>query len=140
MAWFTPSSSSSRHRHHYATSSSSSYHRRRPRDGFIQRMLHQLRRLVRDLLAFARRNPVKFFMMVVMPLLTGGALHAVLRQFGIRLPNNMFGGGNGQRPSGGDYAYSRYSGRSSLGDLVGGGSGGGGGGLAALFKVAQAFM
>ena len=32
-------------------------------------------------------------MLVVLPLLTGGALHRVLRQFGIRLPSSLSGGG-----------------------------------------------
>ena len=92
MGWFTPSySSSSSHRR----SSSSSY-RRRPRDGYIQRMIQQLRRFLRDLIAYARRNPMKVVMMVIMPLITGGALTGILRRFGIRLPPGMarmFGGG-----------------------------------------------
>ena len=55
--------------------------------------------MVRRLLAYARRHPVKIFMMVIMPLLTGGALTGVLKQFGIRLPGGagmkgMFGGGS----------------------------------------------
>ncbi len=104
MGWFTPSSSasswhgsshhssSSRHHHrpqqhhvHYTSSSS----RRRPRDGYINRIVHQLRRLLRQLMAYARRHPVKLFVMVVMPLITGGALGKVLRQFGIRIPAGL---------------------------------------------------
>lgn len=48
-----------------------------------------------DLYYYARRHPVKVFMLVVMPLLTGGALHRILAQFGIRLPPGLlkaFGG------------------------------------------------
>lgn len=98
MGWFTPStsstySSSSRHHHHHHqphrvhhTSASS---RRRPRDGYINRIVYQLRRLIRQLVAYARRHPVKLFMMVVMPLITGGALGKVLRQLGIRLPAGL---------------------------------------------------
>lgn len=33
-----------------------------------------------------KRNPMKVFMLVIMPLITGGALTGLLRQFGIRLP------------------------------------------------------
>lgn len=97
MGWFTPSTSSyhgssSRHHHrpqqhhvHYTSSSS----RRRPRDGYINRIVHQLRRLLRQVMAYARRHPVKLFVMVVMPLITGGALGKVLRQFGIRIPAGL---------------------------------------------------
>ncbi|KAI9674656.1 MAG: hypothetical protein M1817_001559 [Caeruleum heppii] len=130
MGWFTPSysytySSGSAHRH-------SSSSRRRPRDGYIKRIIHQLKRLIRDLIHYAKRHPVKVFMLVIMPLVTGGALSTVLKQFGIRLPAGVLGGaGRGY----GD-AYSSYGGRSGSGysDLAGGG------GIQALMRIAQAFM
>ena len=57
---------------------------------------------------YARRNPVKMVMMVVMPLITGGALHNLLRTVGIKLPAGMgmggkggFGGGGGGKGEGG---------------------------------------
>ena len=87
MAWFSGPGSSSSHRH----SSSSSYYKRRPRDGYFERILYKLKRMFRDLWYYARRNPVKVFVMVIMPLLTGGALTGVLKRFGIRLPPGMFG-------------------------------------------------
>ncbi len=124
MGWFSPS-----------RRTSSSYYRRRPRDGYIRRVVHQLKRILRDLYGYARRHPVKVFMLVVMPLVTGGALHNVLRQFGIRLPSAMFGGvagGKGRY----DDVYSSYSGRSG-----GEGFGGlGGGTIQSMMKVAQMFM
>ncbi|KAI9840979.1 MAG: hypothetical protein M1838_003813 [Thelocarpon superellum] len=137
MGLFTPSQSSHSHsssrRHsssaYYRPSStySSSSSRRRPRDGFIQRIIYQMRRFMRDLIAYARRNPMRVVMMVIMPLLTGGALTGVLRRFGIRMPPGLFGGGRGG---------SSYSGGSSggLGALAGGG------GVQGLMKIAQAFM
>lgn len=73
-------------------------------------------------------------MLVVMPLITGGALADVLRRLGIRLPGglqNILPGGGGSRRSG----------------YGGGGFGGGGGrgpmdagGVAGLLKLAQMFM
>ena len=109
MGWFTPSPTrvyghdsyyggggGSGHRQYggsgrrqYYVSSSSSHYKRRPRDGYIERLVHQLRRLIRRLIAYARDNPVRVFMIVVMPLITGGALQQVLRQFGIRLPMGL---------------------------------------------------
>jgi hypothetical protein len=96
MAWFSGPGSSGGGRHH----SSSSYSRRRPRDGYIERMLYKVKKMIRDLWYYARRNPVKVFMMVIMPLVTGGALTKVLQQFGIRLPPGMFGGAGKGRGGG----------------------------------------
>lgn len=69
---------------------------------------------------YARRHPVKLLMMIL-PLLTGGALAGILAKFGIRLPRgleNMVGGG-----------------RSHLGM-----GGGGAGGIQGIMKIAQQFM
>ncbi|AEO53837.1 hypothetical protein MYCTH_105966 [Thermothelomyces thermophilus ATCC 42464] len=66
--------------------SSSSYYKRSPRPGFTARLVRKLRRLLRDLLYYAKRHPVKVFMLVLMPLITGGALTALLARFGLRLP------------------------------------------------------
>ena len=75
-------------------------------------------------------------MLVVMPLITGGALHNVLRGFGISLPSGMLGGmGNGRGRY--DDAYSGYSGRRGA---TGFDSLGGGGALQSVMKMAQMFM
>ncbi|KAL2176046.1 uncharacterized protein P884DRAFT_330848 [Thermothelomyces heterothallicus CBS 202.75] len=66
--------------------SSSSYYKRSPRPGFTARLVRKLRRLLRDLLYYAKRHPVKVFTLVLMPLVTGGALTALLARFGLRLP------------------------------------------------------
>lgn len=63
---------------------------------------------------------MKMFMLL-MPLLTGGALAGVLKGFGIRLPAGMGGGGKG-----------------GFGGL--GGRDGGFENLGGLMKIAQAFM
>lgn len=124
MAWFSgPRSHSSRH------SSSSSYYRRRPRDGYIQRMIHKIKRMMRDAYGYARRHPMKVFMLVIMPLITGGALANILKQFGIKLPVGMLGGlGKG------GYEDSFGGSGGAHGDL------GGGGGIQSIMRIAQMFM
>lgn len=77
-----------------ARSSSSSYYKRSPRTPFLKRMYEQLRRLLRSLIRYMKRNPIKVFILVIMPLVTGGALTALLAKFGLRLPpgvERMFG-------------------------------------------------
>ncbi|KAI1110807.1 hypothetical protein F5Y14DRAFT_338800 [Nemania sp. NC0429] len=66
--------------------SSSSYYKRSPRPNFMTRTYRKLKRLLRDLVYWAKRHPVKVFMLVIMPLITGGALTALLARFGLRLP------------------------------------------------------
>lgn len=67
-------------------SSSSSFYKRSPRSNFLAKAYRKLRRLLRDLVYWAKRHPVKVFLLVVMPLITGGALTALLARFGLRLP------------------------------------------------------
>lgn len=117
---------------------SSSYYKRRPRDGYVQSLVHKLKRLLRDLWEYARRHPLKAFMAVVVPLISaGGALQSLLKQFGIRLPVAF--DGVSATPRGGYYGSSGYGGygssyASSFGrgdamDTVG-----------SLMKIARAFM
>lgn len=68
---------------------SNSYYRRQPRSSFLQRTLKKLKRLLRDLMYYAKRHPFKVFMLVIMPLITGGALTALLARFGLRLPPSI---------------------------------------------------
>ncbi|KAK9417804.1 hypothetical protein SUNI508_01561 [Seiridium unicorne] len=68
---------------------SSSYYKRSPRSNFMQRMYKQLKRLLRDLVYYAKKHPMKVFMLVIMPLVTGGALTALLARFGLRLPPGL---------------------------------------------------
>lgn len=119
MGWFnsrSPYSSHSTYRpsysrgpgsHYSSHSHSSSYYKRRPRDGYIQRLIHQLRRLLRELYNYARRHPVKLFFMVLGPLLSSGALHGILRQYGISLPRALNGALGG--PGLSNYGSRSYS-------------------------------
>lgn len=70
-------------------------------------------------------------MLVLMPLITGGALHNILGKFGIRLPAGisraMSSYGGGERGRFGER-------RAGFDDL------GGGGGVQSLMKIAQMFI
>lgn len=151
MSWFSPnpprhSSSHSHHDHkHYRNDDTRSQHssskdrgyfyttpsstrgtgRARSRSGYINRIISQIKRQLSRLLDYARRHPVKLLMMIL-PLLTGGALAGVLAKFGIRLPaglNQMIGGGKGARHGG-----------------FGGSELGGMGGVDGLMKIAKMFI
>ena len=76
-------------------STSSSSRRARPRAGFVQRVIRYIRNLLRDLYDYARRHPVKVFMMVIVPLVTSGVLQRLMRMIGVPLPRKIFGGGGG---------------------------------------------
>ena len=106
-------------------SSSSHSSRARPRGGYINRIISQIKRYLRHLYDYARRHPVKLIMLLL-PLLTGGALAGVLAKFGVRLPEglaNIIPGGAGGRHG--------FGGRSDIG---------GGGGVQNLMKMAQMFV
>lgn len=108
---------------YYSTSSHKSSSRARPRSGYVNVMISKIKRYLRRLTDYARRHPIKLFMMIL-PLLTGGALAGILAKFGIRLPRgleNMVGGGRGH------------------GGMSGSGLGGAGG-VQGLMKIAQQFM
>lgn len=55
----------------------------------MRRGYKQLKRLVRHLVHYARRHPWKVLCLVVMPLVTGGALAALLARFGLRMPPSL---------------------------------------------------
>jgi hypothetical protein len=100
--------------------------------------MKKLRRLFRDLVYYLKRNPMKVFMLVIMPLITGGALTGLLRQFGIRLPlgverlfAKMGGGTTVGRNYDGDLQFERrkfdYEGSSGMG-------------IGSLMSMAKMFM
>jgi len=69
----------------------------------MNRLLAQIKRYIRKLIDYARRNPMKLVMLVIMPLITGGALADLLRRFGVRLPPSVAAmvGGKGKGGYGG---------------------------------------
>jgi hypothetical protein len=90
--------------------------------------------MIKELWAYARKNPMKAFFAVVVPLLSaGGAVHGLLKQFGVKIP--LVDGGS-RRGGGGYYGSSGYG-----GDSFGGGEGGGWMNQAgSLISVAKMFM
>jgi hypothetical protein len=168
MGWFglSGTSSSSRHGHHSSSSrpsnhrsssvfsrassshsrSGSSYYKRRPRDGYVERLIHKLKQLFRELYYYARRNPAKLFFFVIMPLISGGVLAGVARQFGVKVPAFLqgHGGGRSSRGGGGGGGYYGSKGYGEEEHERGGGGIAGGigglGNLGSLMSVAKAFM
>ena len=102
----------------------------------------KMQRWLRKLYDYMRRNPVKVFMLVVMPLITGGVLTKILSRFGVRLPRSLeqlTGGGGGTGVKG------RYYSRGGARDYQGGtelpGMGGGiGPAIQGAFGLAKMFM
>ncbi|RAQ48227.1 oxidase [Aspergillus flavus] len=80
---------------------SSSSRRARPRSGFVQKVVHIIKRLLRDIYKYAREHPIKVLLLVLIPLLTSGVLQKLFAMIGIRLPKNIFGGQGGQSRDGG---------------------------------------
>lgn len=81
-------------------------------------------------------------MLVIMPLITGGALTKILAQFGVRLPRGLEGlvGGSGAR-GGGDRYYARGGARDfGGGSALPGMSGGVGETIGSLMGIAKMFM
>ncbi|TQS38050.1 hypothetical protein Golomagni_01451 [Golovinomyces magnicellulatus] len=68
---------------------SSSYYRRSPRSHYLARMLKKLRRLLRDLIYYMKKNPYKVIMLIIVPLVVSGVLPRLLAKFGIRLPISL---------------------------------------------------
>jgi hypothetical protein len=118
-------------------------------------MYKQLRRILRDLIHYLKKNPVKVFMLVIMPLITGGVLTGLLAKFGLRLPHGIermiaklgghagssYGSSSIGRGSDGGLQFERKSYSGSINSL-GGMSGmlGGLGGASTLLGVAKAFL
>lgn len=88
-----------------------------------------------------KKNPMKVFMLVIMPLLTGGALTKLLGRFGMRLPaglDKMFGAAQGGGSRGGFGGSSSSSVGGPLAAL--GGLSSIAGGLGGLGSMAKMFM
>jgi uncharacterized membrane protein YgcG len=52
----------------------------------MTRAYKKVKRLFRDLIHYAKRHPWKVFFLVIMPLVTTGALGTLLARFGLRIP------------------------------------------------------
>jgi hypothetical protein len=130
---------------------STSHYKRSPRTGYLKRIYSKLRRLFRDLIYYMKRHPMKVFVLVIMPLITGGALTGLLAKLGIRLPGGlerMFGGSGGGsggtsigRGVDGGMQFERTKVEGPLGALGGfSGLGGGMGAVGGAMSLAKMFM
>ncbi|ETN38789.1 uncharacterized protein HMPREF1541_06827 [Cyphellophora europaea CBS 101466] len=109
--------------------------RARPRHGFMNR----IKKFLRDIYSYMRRHPIKVFMLVVMPLLTSGALVKILAQFGVRLPRGLESMVGGAQRGGEERFYARggardYEGGSALPGMFSGEN------LGSLLGIARAFI
>lgn len=67
----------------------------------MQRIVRTIKKLFRDIYRFARKNPIKVFLLVIVPLLTSGVLPKLLAMIGLRLPHGVasaLGGGSAAGP------------------------------------------
>ncbi|KAH7077175.1 hypothetical protein FB567DRAFT_552719 [Paraphoma chrysanthemicola] len=139
MGWLpnpfgSPRRSSSRpgYARSYAGSSYSSHrastsrYKRSPRDGYIAYLYGKVRHFLREIWRYAQRHPYKVFFMVIMPLVSGGVLHKLARQFGVNLPEMGGQGARGGHAGSGHGASSSYYGSAGYGDEYGSRGGGGG--------------
>ncbi|KAF2831942.1 hypothetical protein CC86DRAFT_365850 [Ophiobolus disseminans] len=116
---YAGSSYSSASRHHASTSR----YKRSPRDGYVAYLYAKLRHFMREIWRYAQRHPYKVFFMVIMPLVSGGVLHKLAKQFGVNLP----GAPSARGASGGHSSSAGYYGSAGYGDERGGAAGGMGG-------------
>jgi len=104
----------------------------------------KVRRFFRKVYEYMRAHPIRVFMLVIMPLITGGALSKILQRMGVRLPSvleRLVGGGGGRGR--GDRFFARggardFAGGSALPGMMGGG--GIGGTVQGLMKMASMFV
>ena len=88
--------------------------------------------MLRDLYRYVRQHPTKVLIPLVMALVSGGALTALARKVGIRLPSSLENAmGGGARRGGFDDAFygSQHGGGMDTGGMLKG-----------AMKVASAFM
>jgi hypothetical protein len=105
-----------------------SAYKRSSRKPFLARAYKKFKKLIKKLVYWLKRHPVKVFFLVIMPLITGGALGALLKKFGLRLPGGLqgiigmvggrgFGGGGGGGGVDGYVKTATYSGPLNMANL-----------------------
>lgn len=95
-------------------------------------MIRRIKRLLRDIWSYGRRHPIKVFLLVIVPLITGGVLQKLLAMVGLRLPSGLVG----------NREFEQISRRGTVSGLGGNGISGGGLGdsINGLMSVAKMFM
>lgn len=92
---------------HAGSHSPMSAYSRSPRKGFLARCYKKLKHLLKKLKKYMKSHPLKVFMLVIMPLITGGVLTSMLARFGIRLPHGI------------EKLIAKISGKPSYADVLG---------------------
>lgn len=88
---------------------------------------------------YARRHPIKIFLFVIMPLISGGVLAGFAKQFGIRLPSFLMGKAGASHMRGGYYGSEGYGGgMEGLGGVASAMTGGGS--MDGIMKLAKNFL
>lgn len=67
-------------------------------------MVRKIKRLFRKMVRYAQHHPFKVFLLVIVPLITGGVLQKLLGMVGIRMPralSGLLGNGAGGMTGGG---------------------------------------
>lgn len=78
-----------------------------------------MKRLLREIYYYARRHPIRVFLLVIVPLIAGGVLQRLLGMVGLRLPNELMGNrSNFQQISRGVYGEMGGGSSSGLQDSV----------------------
>ncbi|KAH9867296.1 hypothetical protein IAQ61_007888 [Plenodomus lingam] len=104
---YAGSSYSGTSRHH----SSTSRYKRSPRDGYLTHLYKKLQHFLREIWRYAQRHPYKVFFAVIVPLVSGGLLHKLAKQFGVNLPhlgNSAAGAGSSTSAARGRYSGTSY--------------------------------
>jgi hypothetical protein len=97
-------------------------------------MIYRIKQLLYKIYYYARHHPIKVFLLVIVPLITGGILQKLLAMVGLRLPRSLRGDKGGSGGYGRDYGTG--------GGLGGSGLGGSGLGesVKGLMTIAKMFM
>lgn len=66
--------------------------------GFVQRVIRSIKKLLRNIHRFARRYPIKTFLVVIVPLVLSGVLQKLLALVGVHLPRSTLGWLAGPKP------------------------------------------
>lgn len=79
-------------------STSSSRRSVKPRSGFVHRVLRSIKKLLHNIHRYARRHPIKTFVVVIVPLVLSGVLQKLLGLVGLHLPRSTLGWFAGPKP------------------------------------------
>lgn len=100
------------------------------------RILERVKRMIKELYYYVRRNPVKILLPIAMALLSGGALQTIAKKLGVTLPPGLVALAGGSRGERFDFDRAFEGGRSSSSH----GGFASGGVLRGAMKLASTFL